>query len=44
MAMINEVESNAAAGDVSDLIKVLVDKEIEDFEDWNGVRLVVWLV
>ena len=44
VAMINEVESDPAAGDISDLIKVLADKDIEDFELCNGVRVVVFLV
>jgi len=40
VAMIVEVESDPAFGDVSDLMKGLVDKEIAEFESCNGVRVV----
>ena len=43
MAMINEVETDSSAGDVSDLIKELVDKEISEFVS-EGVRCVSLLV
>jgi len=38
VAMIDEVEADAAAGDVSDLIKALAEKEISDFVNGDGVR------
>jgi len=38
VAMINEVEADAAAGDVSELIKALAEKEISDFVNGDGVR------
>ena len=40
VAMINEVEVDATAGDVSDLIKALAEKEISDFVSGEGVRCV----
>ena len=44
VAMINEVEVDSSAGDVSDLIKELVDKEISDIVVSDGVRCVELLV
>jgi len=44
VAVINEVGSDPAFGDVSDLISGLADKEIEDFERCNGVRVVGFVV
>ena len=44
VAMINEVETDSSAGDVSDLINELVDKEISEFVASEGVRCVGLLV